>query len=76
MPARDSFTSGMEATRANMVRLGGCCWGVVESGVAEGEVSVEDIVRGDGDGQEEREEDRVRLWRGQESQPFYYWVQL
>ena len=52
MLAKDSLTSGMEATREKMVRVGGC-WGVVgESGVVvvAVEVSVEDIVRGDGDG--------------------------
>ena len=49
MLVRDSFTSGMEYTREKMVRLGGC-WAVVESGVGEEEVAVEDIVGGDGDG--------------------------
>jgi flavin reductase (DIM6/NTAB) family NADH-FMN oxidoreductase RutF len=48
MVAKDSFTSGMEATREKIVRVGGC-W-VVVGEVVEVEVSVEDIVRGDGGG--------------------------
>ena len=51
MVAKDSFTSGMEATREKMVRVGGCRGAVEESGVVEVEVSVvEDIARGDDDG--------------------------
>lgn len=50
MVAKDSFTSGMEATREKIVRVGGCLEVVEVSGVGEVEDSVEDIVRGDGDG--------------------------
>lgn len=48
MVVKDSFTSGMAATREKILRVGGVVPG--ESGVAEEEVSVDNIVRGDGDG--------------------------
>ena len=43
MVVKDSFTSGMEAPREKIVRVGGC-WEVVASGVVEVEVSVEDDI--------------------------------
>jgi len=66
---RDGGYAGEDGEGGRLVGLVG------ESGVAEEEVSVDDIVRGDGDGWEEREEDRVRFWSGLEPQPFYYWVE-
>jgi len=50
MTVRDSFTSGMEATREKIVRLGGCWELAGVPGVVEVEVSVEDIARGDDGG--------------------------
>lgn len=66
MLVKDSFTSGMEATREKIVRVGGC-WGLLGvSGVeeAEVEVSVADIARGGGDGGgEEERKGRWDFWR-------------
>lgn len=75
MLVKDSFTSGMEATREKIVRVGGC-WGLLGvSGVeeAEVEVSVADIARGGGDGGgEEERKGRWDFWRGGlDLQPFY-----